>query len=233
MQSEDKKGKVLLTIEPVPLYLHIKFEKEPAEFLKYCEEKYGLRNPVVKLMEIKKNALLVVDGFPMHLRGTSEKQLKLQGAVQLCLDMEEYRYYKKIEKYLERNAVRLDKRQPLKVRKEYDGITKEENMRLYHKMLKKHADTIYAKRPGSQVEKLELGKEKFAKLTEEEQSVVLGEILKLFRCRPIAGDLRKIGGSENAGVLVINKKISDKKCVIIKNQSITGLFEQVVDLKKL
>ena len=75
-----------------------------------------MKKPRVLLPCIKKNTRLIVNGFPMHLKGSTGKQLILQGAVQLCLDKEMAVYLKKVSNYLEENAQRRDKRTYLEVR---------------------------------------------------------------------------------------------------------------------
>ena len=232
VESDYKKDKKL-TIEAVPLYLVDGFEKDPAMFVEYCKQKYELVNPVVKMAKIKKNALLVVDGFPMHLRGTTGESILLQGAAQLCLDDEFYTYYKKIEKYLDRNANRTDKRQNLPIREKYDGISKDENIVLYDEFLKKQNNTIYSKKPANQTKTLLEGREIFVDLYVEEQCIVLGEMLNLFRCRPVTANLVLVKGSANSGKVQVSKSLKSRKSVILKNPSPTGLFEQSVDLLKL
>lgn len=232
VESEDKKGRAQRSIEAVPLYLKETFKKKPKLFLKYCEESYGLKNPKILIPIIKKDSYVVINGFPMHLRGTSGKQLVLQGAVQLCLPNEETVYLKKIEKYIQRNTARTDKRDLLSVT-DMDAITKQENLSLYDVLCKKQGDTIYRYRPASQYEKLLAEREHFAALTVEEQCIVLNEILHLLQCKPITADLTLIGGSKAAGGIKINKMISKYSSAKLIHQSVTGLFEQEIDLLTL
>ena len=84
------------------------------------------------------------------------------------------------------------------------------------------------------MDKLIEAAEKVKQLSCEEQCVVLSEILWLFRCKPnTMANLQLLGGSAKAGKIVINKVISNNDSVIIKNQSVTGLYEQTIDLLKL
>ena len=229
VESEDKKGKKQRSIEAVPLYLEKSFQKNPELFIAYCEENYGLKNPKVLLPVIKKDAYMVVNGFPMHLRGTTGKQLIFQGAVQLCLPDAETRYLKKIEKYIQRNTARTDKKTLLPIT-EKEEITKEANLSFYDTLCKKQRDTIYQYRPASQYEKLVDGRETFMTLTVEEQCIVLHEVLHLLQCKPITADLTLIGGSKYAGKIALNKKISSCASIKLIYQSVTGLFEQETDL---
>ena len=46
-------------------------------------------------------------------------------------------------------------------------------------------------------------------------------------------NLKDLGGSEHAGTLTINKKISEcSECILI-HQSITGMYERKIDLLKI
>lgn len=232
VESEGKKGKAIRTIETVPLYLKKDFEENPQKLIEFCKINFGLKKPRILLPCIKKNARLVIDGFPMHLKSSTGKQLSLQGAVQLCLAPEYTAYLKKVTKYLEENAQRRDKRALLEVR-EITGIKKEWNLGLYQVFVEKLSNSIYRNRPANPKEKLETGKETFEKLSVEEQCIVLGEILHLFQCKPVVADLTKIHASSNTGSVKINKEISNYKSAVLVNQSPTGVYEQVINLLKI
>ena len=88
IKCEDEKGNELRRIEAVPIYLKDKFEKEPEKFIEYCRTELALINPIVKIPRIKKNALLIINGFPMHLKGTNDGQILLQVGIQLSLKNE-------------------------------------------------------------------------------------------------------------------------------------------------
>ena len=227
--SEDKKGREIRTIETVPLYRKKEFEKNPDAMIQYCEEFYGLKNPRVIIPCIKKNARLVVNGFPMHLKGSSGKQLKLQGAVQLCLNKEKVPYLKKVTKYLEDNAKRRDKRTLLEV-STFSGINNEDNIVLYDLFIDKLSNTIYQYRPVNPIENLIKRRDRFIELDLAEQCFVLGEVLHLFQCKPLSADLRLIGASQSTGEIVVWKKINNCSSVKLVSQSVTGIKERVMDL---
>ncbi|NMA31568.1 MAG: type II CRISPR RNA-guided endonuclease Cas9, partial [Candidatus Methanofastidiosa archaeon] len=233
VESKDRNGQNQRTIETVPLYLLNKFENNIDLLNEYCITEYGLIDPRIILPKIKKNSYMIINGFPMNIRGTTGSgQIVMQGAVQLCLDEKYEMYLKKVLKYLDRNANRKDKKTDLPINK-YDGITVTENISLYDIFLEKHKNTIYKYRPASQITKLEEGREKFLGLTLEKQCIVLGQILHLFRCKPLTADLRLIGGSKEAGSMKINKKISSYTSAKLIHQSPTGIFEQEMDLLML
>lgn len=230
--SKDKKGNIQKSIEAVPLYLKEEIEKDSKVFLDYCKTVYGLTEPQIVLPRIKKDSFMIINSFPMHLRGTTGKQLSLQGAVQLILDDEFERYVKKIEKYIARNQAHGTAKQLLEITED-EGITLEKNIKLYDELYRKQKETIYRFRPASQCEILKNGKEKFTALSIEEQCLVLNEILHLLQCKPIKANLKKIGGSSSAGNIQTGKVISKCSEAKLIHQSVTGLFEQEIDLLAL
>lgn len=59
------------------------------------------------------------------------------------------------------------------------------------------------------------------------------EILHLFQCSPQLANLTNIGGGKSAGSLKILSDITKQQSVLLINQSITGFYEQVIDLKTI
>lgn len=232
VESIDKKGEKIRTVEAVHLYKVKELEDDFNKYEKYFSEVFSLRNPRVIIRKIKKDSLFIVDNFPMNLRGNTGKQLSLQCAAQLCLPEKYEVYLRKIEKYIKRNIERKDKKSLLNITVQ-DKITFEENLELYDILLNKQKNTIYQYRPSSQVQKIEEGRKKFKNLTLEEQCIVINEILNLLRCKPVTADLSLIGGASSAGRIGINKVISNNKNIKIINESVTGLFKQEIDLLKI
>ena len=232
LESEDKKGKKQRSIEAVPLYLKAKVEKDEKVAVKYFEETGGLKNVKIIIPKIRKNAYLIMDGFPMHLRGTTKicGQLLLQGAVQLMLPQKWEEYTKKLEKYIERNAARVDKRSVLPI-SEYDEITKEDNLKLYDMFCEKLTNTIYRFRPANPVNKLNDKRDKFEGLVIEKQCEVLNELLHLTQCKPLTANLLELGESKDSGKMQKSTIVSNAKSAVLVHPSITGLYEQVVDLQ--
>lgn len=232
IESEDKKGNKQRSIESVPLFMKNQFLNDSNSCMEYFENVYGLKNPKVVISQIRKNTYLMIDDFPVLLRGSTGKQLILQCAVQLMVSQEQERYLKKLEKYIQKNSQRKDKKQNLPVT-EYDGLTQEDNIGLYDMFIDKLTNTIYSKRPANQADKLINKKNEFCILSIEEQCIVLNEILHLFQCKPITSNLGLLGEGSIVGTIYNNKVITKNKNFIIVNQSVTGLFKQETDLLKI
>lgn len=231
VEHKNKRGNTVRTLEDIPIYLAGELNKNTDMLIEYCINNLKLTEPKIIMSKIKRNALFKVNGFKMHLTGRSNDNITVSNANQLCIDEESIRYIKKIIKYL--NRVKLAKKD-LPVNK-YDELDTENNIRVYDMLRDKISDTIYNVMLNNQVKNLDNGKETFNKLEIGKQCEVLGQILKFFNCDRQLTDLSLICGGKNktVGNLSISKDITKYIEVKIINQSITGLFEEEVDLLKL
>ncbi len=228
VESEDKKGNKIRSIEYIPLYLCDVLEKNEREALKYLEEDHGLRNPRICLKKIKIDTLFKVDGFYMWLSGRTENRLIFKGANQLLLSEKDTRTLKKVIKFVNRKKenknVRIVKQ---------DELEPGDLLRLYDVFLDKVENTVYHIRLSAQVATLRDNREKFIRLTEEDKCIVLSEILHMFQCQSGAANLKLIGGPGSAGILVLNNVISKCDQISIIHQSPAGIYEHEIDLKKV
>lgn len=216
------KGARIRSIEAMPLYLSKELDTiEKMEM--YCKTKLGYGEPVIRLKKIKMSSLIKVDGYFMYLTGRTGNQLRVSNAVQLVLESKYIHYIKKItsayDKKLNEEQLEND---------EY--ICRKSNNELYEELVKKHLNSIYSKRPNPVGEKLLQGKEKFESLSLSEQIYVLLQILQLSQLINQGADLELLGESKKTGVMLQNKKISDKSEFKVINQSPSGLYCNEVDL---
>jgi CRISPR-associated endonuclease Csn1 len=232
VESKDKKGKLIRSIENVPLYKINEFKNNSRVLVDYCIDVYGLNDPKIIIPVIKKNSKIVIDGFPMHLTGNNGVQLGVQCAVQLCLNTEHQMYLKKVMKYVDENIKRSDKSKFVTINT-YHGITGEENINLYDVFIDKLTNSIYRKRPANPKDKLIEKREKFLSLSLEEQCIVLNEILHLFQCKPLTADLTLIGLAKYTGKMAANHNITGMNSVKLVHQSVDGIFEYTIDLLKI
>lgn len=229
VESKDKKGNYIRTIETMPLYREKEFNENEELLLNYCKEVHELKEPKIILKCIKKNALLIVNGFPMHLKSSTGLQLTLQGAVQLILDSDTVIYLKKVIKFVNENNINKNK---LEVTP-YMKLSAEENIKLYDIFIQKLTTGIYSKRPANPVEKLINARDIFIELTVKEQCIVLSEILHLFQCKPLtSANLVSINLKKTVGIIQIAKNITAKNVKLV-HQSPTGIYEYTVDLNKI
>lgn len=221
-----EKNNRVRTIEALPLYLKASLDtKEKLE--KWCADKIdglGLVDPIVRLSKIKMYSKIRIDGFDLYLTGRTGNNLLTSNAVQLKLgcdskDCEKslyWRYYiDKLSKYSDNNI---------------DCITSSKNIELFNVLKDIHSNGIYSKRQNPIGEKLVEGSEIFNILPLNKQIETLLGIIRISTLENQGADLRNIGGQEKNGTMKPHKRISDKKEVLLINQSVTGLYENKIDL---
>ena len=184
----------------------------------------GMTNVKILVPKIKKNTLMIINGFEMRIRGEGGVDLYFKANKQLHLDRESLEVVRRIEKYIEKNK-------EYKINEEIDKITNESVNKLYDILLDKLKGT-YKYRPSNPKTTIEAGRDKFYNEIElEKKVVVIYEMLNLFRCDiDSSADLTILGGGKNAGKVTINKKTVGKNEVELINQSITGLFENRIKI---
>ena len=225
VEFDGKKGERVKNIIGVPIYIANRLSHEPAAFEDYCRDVKGMRNVKILVPKIKKNTLMIINGFAMRIRGESgSRDLVFKAAKQLHLDNESLELVRRIEKYVEKNK-------EYKINEEIDKITNESLNKLYDILLDKLKGP-YKYRPSNPISKIEASRDAFCNEIEmEKKVVVIYEMLNLFRCDIAnSADLSIIGGSKNSGVLAIKKNTVSKNEVELINQSITGLFENRIKI---
>lgn len=218
VEHTEKKNNRTRTLEPVYLYKKELFEKNPVQ---YCTDVLGLVDPVVICREIRADGLLEIDGSRLYISGRTGNYYVCEHAYQLAVDPETEKSIKAIGKYLERCSAQ---RKELPVT-EFDGITRENNEKMYDFFLKKISANVYHRLLGNMEKDLIAGRESFREKTLNEQAVILMEILKAFRCNPQNANLTNLCGKGTVGRVLISKKLSTYKTAFLIHQSVTGLFE--------
>ena len=224
VEFDGKKGQRVKQILEIPVYVANRIPQDKNILIEYFENVKGLKNVKISREKIKKNALISVDGFPMRIRGATEKQLSLKGKVQLVVNDKTEELIRKIEKYIERKSdFEPDVR--------YDGFTSEEMNNIYELLKDKLTDTVYKKRPANQSEFLTKHKENFQSLSLQSKAKTINEIITMLRCDIAStANLTAINGSANAGNIAMSKSTIGKSKLILINQSVTGLFENRIEL---
>ena len=176
---------------------------------------------------IKVNTAFSLDGLNMVLSGKSGggRQLIFSLSMPLLLSKEDDDYIKRLDSYYEKissNAsIRLDR--------EYDGISAENNIALYGKLKDKLFMWPFNKLPANQGKVLSDGSDFFASLSDKEQVKCLLEIISVFSSASTGSDLTSIKGSKNAGIKLQSYCLSNWKKnytdVRIIDQSASGLYE--------
>ena len=224
VEFDGKKGQRVKQILEIPIYIANRISQDKNILMEYFENVKGLKNVRILREKIKKNALISVDGFPMRIRGANEKIIQFKGNVQLVVDENMEEVVRKIEKFLGKDF-------NAEANTKFDGFTDEDCFNLYEQLVYKLTSTIYKKRPANQGGKLQESREQFIKLNLTDKAKLLNEVIVMLRCDiATTADLKRITGSSNAGNMAINKNTVGKSNLILINQSVTGLFENRIEL---
>lgn len=224
VEFDGKKGQRVKQILEIPVYVANRIPEDKNILIEYFENVKGLKNVKILREKIKKNALISVDGFPMRIRGANDITLQFKGNIQLLLKYEEEEVIRKIEKFLEKdfNSEAIEN---------FDGFTDKECIHIYESLADKLILTIYRKRPANQGIKLKENQEVFKRLSLAYKAKLINEIITMLRCDiATTSDLKLINGSKNAGNMAISKNTIGKSKLILINQSVTGLFENRIEL---
>ena len=233
VESNAKKGKKK-TLETIPLVVYKRIENGEENALKdYFEKELGLGNPKVLWDRIKIKSLLKVDGFYYHITAKSKNDIWASGAVQLLLSRDEQKLVKKIEKFLAKKS-KFGKKDGGAVKvTPFDGIDDAEVNALYQTLAKKLEQGIYAKRRNNQAKNIHDAYSTFMTLETEKKLQVIQQILLLFQNYNSGCNLKEINLKARMGISLFSKNIDSLDEFKLINRSITGLFENEVDLLKL
>ena len=221
IEFDGKKGERVRNIMEVPIYVANMLPHNPNAYIDYCENIKGLKHVKVLRACIKKNALLEVDGYPMRIRGANEVVLQFKNTKQLLILSQE-EFVRKIEKFLDKNRNDASEKS--------DKITHQELDILYEELTNKLL-SIYSQRPANQGKLLKEKQTYFLELSLTEKIKLVNQILTMLRCDiETKADLTAIGGSKNAGNMAVSKNTVGKSKLVLINQSVTGLFENRIEL---
>lgn len=222
VEFDGKKEKRVRNIMEVPIYIANMLPHNPDAYLEYCENVKGLKNVQILRECIKKNALIEVNGYAMRIRSSNETNLQFKNNIQLCLNSDE-ETIRKIEKY-------LDKNKNYDANEKFDHISLDETEKIYDDLAEKLIST-YAQRPANQGRLLKEKRQAFLELSLTERIKLINQIITMLRCDiESKADLTAIDGNGNAGSMSVKKNTIGKSKLVLVNQSVTGLFENRIEL---
>lgn len=228
VEYSDAKGKTVRSFEPVDLYIEKEYKKNPKAFM---AKRLGVDEVKIIIPCVKYNALISIDGFRMHISSKSGGGVTLvcKPAIQLVLSQKQEVYVKKISNYLAK-CTELRKEKEIT---SFDEITAEDNLDLYDALSHKMTNTIFKAKFGKIGNTLLNKREDFINLSLYCQCYTLMQLINILHANVLSGDLTAIGEAKKSGITTISNKIqSSYNSVKLINQSITGLFEQEIDLLK-
>lgn len=221
VEGEDKKGKPVYVIEPMPLYMATRI-KTLEEKQKYCEKIWldnGGKNihPKVIIGEIPKQALFNFNGFRMRIEQKSDDSYIYSPAEALILNSDMLDILK--------NTLKLVSGKTGK-----NAINEKALIHLYDIFLDKMENSIFNKIFLSEWERLIKARDLFLKLSIEDKCNAIAQILKIFSCNTKWGNLELLKCKSDRGRIKKTKNLSDKDSWYIIHQSVTGFYEQCIPL---
>lgn len=230
--KKDIKKLVPLTLVVSNKIRNLNKKSEEKLIIDYVKEYFNIENPKILKKDIKVNTLLKIDGAFYHLRGglfdgKKTGTLELRNAIQLNLTKESYIIVKQIEKE-SRNDYKFVNKNKL--------INKDNNLNIFKELLEKFNSSIY--RNSLIIGKKALGNleeayKLFEKLDLVKQCETILKVITAMGCSGVNYDLPEVGLGTEVGRIRPLNVINNYGEFKIINQSITGLFENEVDLLKL
>ena len=227
VEADGKNGREK-TLETVPIIIYNKCKHMGNEVLSnYLKNELHLINPKILLDKIKINSLIKLDGFYYNIKGKTKDRLSIAGSVQLILNNYEQKLIKKMDKFLEKKKLNNEIKVTI-----MDNIKEKDLIALYQKLSDKLNNGIYSYKRNNQAKNIKNSLAKFKELSIENKIEVLSQLILIFQGVNNGCNLELIGLSKSTGVVFIPKRLNYSEFKLI-NQSITGLFENEMDLLKL
>lgn len=215
--EHESKKKRIRTLEALPIMEARRTGSNPEYLLEYCINRLRLVNPSIRLEKIKLQSTLFIDGYPYSLQGKTGNQVYIGNLANMFLDKEATAYVKQLEKTAIEKTFNKD-------------LSEEKNIQLYDALVTKHEKEIFSKRKNPVGSLLIRGRDKFLHASLNDQCYVLSQIVQLSAFGSTSADLRVIGGSQHAGVMLLGKNISTLSSCYLIDKSVTGLYEKRIDL---
>lgn len=214
-----KKDKTIRTLVNIPVRIEAISNPTNNVLNDYIAEEIKQKEFNIIIPKIKLDSLIKFDGMLVHISGGKD----VKNAVQLNIPLEQSLYLKYILKTVSTDSYN----------EKDETITLFKNTMLYDCLREKMGSAIYSKLSTLRTvyDTLTINKDLYTSLPIKEQLLVIKEIMKLFSCTAARANLKLIEGASEAGRQSINLKISTNysKALLI-NQSITGIYENEIDL---
>ena len=226
----NKQGEInIIRIIPIPVYIENSLQSKRDLFNYIKKQLDDIENEKVKNIEImyeklREKTLLRLNDFKYISGGKSGNRIYCNSALQILLSEETEKYIKTIIKF--RNWKNENKNGNL-----WKNVSKEENYKLYSKLLEKLNSGIFINKKSNKFVELneETTRNKFKQLKEEDQIKVLIEILNLLTCKKQPGkDLSLIGMTASRDLQ--NFDLSNLNQFSIIEQSVTGFYEKEITI---
>lgn len=222
IECKGRRDELQRRIVPIP-YVYRK------DMEQYVADNYGNDSRIL-IPVIGFKSLIKIDGFSMHIsRKGSDVAIGFYHAIQTIFSPKESLYIKKLVKVSEKDARLKGK---YEIDEERDCVNVKANEALLDAYFEKL--NVFRKMPelGGKVDEIIEHKQDFMNLDLKKQCLVLVNFLNIFACSPVTSDLSSfVPKAGTVGKGKFNDNVLKYDSVLLVHQSVTGLFEKVIDLK--
>jgi len=217
-QSKGKRANALFSI---PIYVVL----QKISVTKYLSERYKVENvEVIKNIPIN-NSIIELDGREIRITGSLNKNKRyyFHDYLQPVYSSEFNDYFKKIEKVIDPKINSTFER---------EKITDEIYLLMYKELINKAKSPLFIESTKKYIDVLEENINEVLSLDEKVKAELLLEMSKLIKGDNNGVNLSALGLGKTVGVKSIGYNISNLNSLKLVHKSITGLFENRVDLLK-
>ena len=154
------------------------------------------------------------------MTGRSGNRLLISNAQELKISYKHAKYIKRLAEFKEKDVQE-------KIYEE-NGITLEENKKIFLVLKDKFIKGIYSKRVNPIGDRLD--EDKFDDLSVKAQAEIILQVVGITQQANYGADLTLFKESKSAGIMFLSKVISKQDEVLLINQSVLGIYEERVDL---
>ena len=236
VQYTGKKGEVIKEIVPLPIYLTNRNTTDQ-DLINYVASIIPQAKDISIIYgKLCINQLVKVNGFYYYLGGKTNSNIYIDNAIELVVPTDIVAYIKVLDKF---DLLRKDNKElkastvTTRIYNEDSAaivsITDNDGLIVYDYLMSKLRTPLYMKMKGNKVDELSsIGRSKFIKMSLEEQSIYLLEVLNLLTNSKTTFDVKPLGITASRSTIGVKIHTLDEFKII--NESITGLYSNEITI---
>ena len=236
VQYAGKKGEVVKEIVPLPIYLTNRNTTDQ-DLIDYVASIIPQAKDIsIIYRKLCINQLVKVNGFYYYLGGKTNSNIYIDNAIELVVPTDIVAYIKVLDKF---DLLRKDNKElkastvTTRIYNEDSAaivsITDNDGLIVYDYLMSKLRTPLYMKMKGNKVDELSsIGRSKFIKMSLEEQSIYLLEVLNLLTNSKTTFDVKPLGITASRSTIGVKIHTLDEFKII--NESITGLYSNEITI---
>lgn len=236
VQYIGKKGEVVKEIVPLPIYLTNRNTTDQDLIDYVASITPEAKDISIIYRKLCINQLVKVNGFYYYLGGKTNSNIYIDNAVELVVPTNIAVYIKVLEKFdLLRKDNKDIKASTVTTRIYNEGstaivsITVNDGLIIYDYLMSKLCTPLYMNMKGNKVDELStIGRSKFTKMTLEDQSIYLLEVLNLLTNSKTTFDVKPLGITASRSTIGVKIHTLDEFKII--NESVTGLYSNEITI---